>query len=205
MSRRGGFVMRADGAVWHASSTRFCSAVIKEMFMLWMMPRRGERSAQYSTPRYTTLSTILFLIRSPFPFLMSPSFFLPPLPSLARCSFGSEWQFRTAPHCSTVRQWWQASPPSNPPQPTALPLLEPQADATEKWRDMFTCRCLCKWWMGAFCNTTSIHWEIWQSLAWLCNYTHWLRLTSVCNYLIMQDYDIFGELVMCFKEEQDTN
>lgn len=47
--QRGGFVMRADGAVWHASSTRFCSAfsaVIKEMFMLWMMPRRGERSVQ---------------------------------------------------------------------------------------------------------------------------------------------------------------
>lgn len=42
-------VMWAEGALWHASSARLCyafSAVIKEMFMLWMMPRRGERRAQ---------------------------------------------------------------------------------------------------------------------------------------------------------------
>lgn len=124
----GGTVMRADGAVWHASSTRLrsaFSAVIKEMFMLWMMPRRGERRAQYSTLRYTTLSTpslhpsiILFLTRSLFPFLVSifpsPSLVL----SLARCIFGSEWQFYTTPHCSTAMEWWQAPTPPTPTPPS---------------------------------------------------------------------------------------
>lgn len=138
-------VMWAEGAVWHASSARLCyafSAVIKEMFMLWMMPRRGERRAQYSTLRYTTLATpsrnlsaIFLPIRPPCPFLMSPSFLLPPLSFPARCIFGSDWQFSTAPHGSIAEEWWQA-PPLRLPQLTALPQLGPQAKDTEDRKNM---------------------------------------------------------------------
>lgn len=121
----GGWCDGADGAVWHASSTQLrsaFSAVIKEMFMLRMMPRRGERRAQYSTLCMTTLSIHLCIPPQSsssivlFPLLMSPSFFLPPLSSHARCIFGSEWQFCTASHCSTATEWWQV-PPSTPPNP----------------------------------------------------------------------------------------
>lgn len=114
------------------------SAVIKEMFMLRMMPRRGERRAQYSTLRKTTPSTpslhpstipILILMLVFFPFLMSPSFPLSPLSSLARCIFGSEWQFCMAPH--TPRSDDKSTPPTTP-KPTPLPEIEPQAEDIER-------------------------------------------------------------------------
>lgn len=104
----GGTMMWADRAVWHASSTQLYfafSAVIKEMFMLQMMPRRGERRAQYSTlrntiPSSTSLqpSTIPILILA-FSFLMSPSFLLPPFPLSCQMYF---WLRVAVLHGSTL-------------------------------------------------------------------------------------------------------
>lgn len=103
-------VSRRSSVTRVLSSIHFAfSAVIKEMFMLRMMQRRGQRRAQPSTLRHTTPSTIALhpstitiLLASSS--LVSPSFFRPPFSSLARCIFGSESQFCTAPHSSTASE-----------------------------------------------------------------------------------------------------
>lgn len=110
--RRVAAVMWADGVVWHASSAL--------LSVLWLKKCScsGWCWEEHSTVQYAILSTPSLhpstfpsLICSPAPFLMSPSFLLPPLSSLARCIFGSEWQFCTARRCSTAEERWQVLPP----------------------------------------------------------------------------------------------
>lgn len=182
--------MWADGVVWHASSALLSLLWLKKCSCSGWCWEEGK--GEHSTVHYAILSTPSLhpstfpsLICSPFPILMSPSFLLPPLSSHARCIFGSEWQFCTAPHCSTAKKWWQAPPPPllaccnsllfhnfNPRR-----RIQICSHADVYVNDGWDLTAIQQSFIG---NITS-------SLAWLCNYTCWLRPTGVCNYLIMQD------------------
>lgn len=133
-----------------ASCTRLHSAfpaMIKEMFMLWMIQTRGERRAQCTTLRYTTLSTPslhpsidLFSIPSPSPFpslLMSPSFPHRPSSPLHILVLSCHMYFwlRVAVLHGSTRQHSQGamtSPLLHTTQPTPVSQLEPGAVDAEK-------------------------------------------------------------------------
>lgn len=134
---RGGDVSRRSG-VTRVLRSAFC-AVIKEMFMLWVMLR----GAQYSTVRYT-LHSISASFHIPLSHLFSrslPHVSIFPSPSLVLSRQMYFWLGVAVLHGSALQHSRGAMTSSpSPPRPAPLPQLQPQAKDT----DMFACRCLCK-------------------------------------------------------------